>query len=343
MSSVVNESSSKELFNFIHPLDNDSISNMKAKDLRMFIALLDDYYLSMRNDLGLDSSISFGVELEFEHAIRNKIEEEIRNLHFDDEWKIVNDISLIEGAEIDSPILYDKAKNWKELEEVCSVVQNYASICDKAGGHVHVGAHILDREKDTWLRLLRLWSTYENVLFRFSYGERLTARPSLSTYSPPIAELINEKWNSFQYDSLYSILFNLSIRRDRAVNFNNVCALSDEFLPRNTIEFRCPNGTLDPVIWQNNVNLFTKMLLAIKNHSYDESIVEKRHDLNSNELMKLEWYDEVYLQPSLELADLVFDNNLDKINYLKQYLKSFEVKKKEDSYPKAKVLTKEKK
>ena len=36
-------------------------------------------------------------------------------------------------------------------------------------------------------------------------------------------------------------------------------------------------------------------------------------------------YNKLYIDEALELVDLVFDNNLDKINFLKQYLKLYDL------------------
>ena len=50
----------------------------------------------------------------------------------------------------------------------------------------------------------------------------------------------------------------------------------------------------------------------------------KRRRENIDKYSYLEWYEEIYLDQSLELADMLFDNNLDKIYFLRQYLKSFQ-------------------
>ena len=48
----------------------------------------------------------------------------------------------------------------------------------------------------------------------------------------------------------------------------------------------------------------------------------------------------IYLEQALELCDMIFTNNFDKVYFLRQYLKSFEVCKKNADYPKARSLTK---
>ena len=62
--------------------------------------------------------------------------------------------------------------------------------------------------------------------------------------------------------------------------------------------------------------------------------------INKKDLSNLKRYKEIDLTGSLELADLIFDNNLDKINFLKQYLKDMRTTRIKNSLVPAKRLTK---
>ena len=129
--------------------------------------------------------------------------------------------------------------------------------------------------------------------------------------------------------------------RYQAINFCNISRKNPgAFKPYNTIEFRCPNGTFDPVIWQNNVNLLVQLLLYSKSSSFQEDRIEKRHQLILNQFDDLKWYQEIFLEQALELCDLIFTNNLDKLYFLRQYLKSFQVNKSPSVYLKASNFTK---
>lgn len=59
------------------------------------------------------------------------------------------------------------------------------------------------------------------------------------------------------------------------------------------------------------------------NTAFNIDIVEARERMNEQNLF-LD-YNLVYLNQALEFVDLIFENNLDKIYFLKQYLKSFEI------------------
>ena len=83
----------------------------------------------------------------------------------------------------------------------------------------------------------------------------------------------------------------------------------------NTIEFRGANSSDKAIIWQNNVNAVTKLMLAASKDLIDEEKLDYRlveEPTSSNNFFN-----------SLELIDTIFNNNLDKIYFLKQYTKSF--------------------
>ena len=333
------------IYKYVNPNNNDKLSKMNGFDLQDLIILINDYYLELRDKLGLGQYITFGLELEFENANIDKIQEKLYDLCLDDIldeiWVIKRDATLHNGAEINSPILRDNTTSWKNLEKVCSVVSPYASIDKHSGGHIHIGTQTLGNKNNSWLNFLKLWSVYENIIFRFVYGEYLTARPSMERYAQPMAKTF---WNIYKKlkdrnISLEDILDKINNDKYYAVNFQHVKNFN-RITAKNTIEFRCPNGSLNPVIWQNNVNLFAKMLLYSKSVSFNDDIVEKRHQLNLDKYFGLQFYDEVNLQQALELCDMLYTNNFDKVYFLKQYLKSFEIREKEIDYPKACKLTK---
>lgn len=320
------------IFEFINPKDNDSFSNMSGKELQELICRLNKYYLELRNTLNLNDTITFGFELEFEYADTVKIIYELNRYKLLDDWHIVSDISLDEGAEIDSPVLKDDMIYWNELKRVCSIVKENAIIGNNSAGHIHIGTQVLGSNHIYWLNFLKLWSVYEKIIFRFLYGEQLTARKSLTEYAYPVREMFKEEYSKIIEYNTNSISTGLILDKvksdlgDRAINFANCMYDSlDELKYSNTIEFRCPNGTLEPIIWQNNLNLLVNILMYSKSKKFDNDTIDLRESVNKDEFNDLEWYDEIYLIDALELCDMIFNNNLDKLYFLRQYLKNFEV------------------
>ena len=316
------------IFKYINPESNDRFSEMNGTYLQDIIILLDNFYLELRKKLGLNKSITFGTELEFEdidkEVIRNMINDELLL----ENWIIKSDCSIICGGEVNSPILRDSESSWDELKKVCLILDENAKIGNNSAGHIHVGSQILGDDRQSWLNFIKLWSVYENIIFRFGYGEFLVGRQSIMRYAKPIKDYLWEYYNNFIKDnvSLENMLVILSLNRDQAVNFTHVLKDNiDSFNLANTIEFRSPNASFNPEIWQNNVNFFTKLLLYSCSSLYDDDKIENRNRLDINKNLNYEMYNQVFLDQALELCDMIFDNNLDKIYFLKQYLKSFEV------------------
>lgn len=331
------------IFKFINPNGNDKLSEMSGFDLQNLITLIDEYFIQLRTRLDIEQYITFGLELEFENARIHRIDRLLRETFINGDWETKIDISLKRGAEIASPILKDNETTWRDLDKVCSIVEPLASIGKNSGGHIHIGAQTLGDKKDSWLNFIKIWSVYENIIYRFGYGDYLTARPSLEEYAKPWARIFWQNYEKLKNEdaTLETILSIISCKRFKAVNFENVAKRNvGDFCKNNTIEFRCPNGSLNSAIWQNNVNFFVKLLMYSRSTQFNDDIVQQRHQLNLDKFSSLAFYDEIYLEQALELCDMIFTNNLDKVYFLKQYLKSFQVRKQRQNYPKARKLIK---
>lgn len=312
---------------FIKPKANTMLSKMNGYDLQDFLILLDDFYLTLRDKLNFDESTTFGTEIEIERTDYVKVKKTIQNLQICKDWNVKPDGSLTKGAEINSPILYDKTQSWEELNIVCAALKGISKIGSAAGGHIHVGVQALGNNKESWKNFIKMWAIYENVIYRFCYGEFLTGRSSLSEYASPVSNsffecIVECENNTTTFEEMLQ-----TVKSERYVGVNLQNAIYNSgFIKKNTIEFRCPNGSLEPVIWQNNINFFVKFLKYCRKLSnFNNDIIEARQQTNLNKYNSLDWYDEIYLEQALELSDLLFNNNLDKIYFLRQYLKSFEI------------------
>lgn len=329
----------QQMFKYLDKSSNNILSEFNGLDLQELLDKLNYYYIFYRKKLGVKKDVTFGLEIEFEYSNilgleeevvsklnKNKILKKLIENNLQDYWNIKNDDSLLSGNEITSPILRDKEKAWKELKQVLEIANKYGKIIKESAGHIHVGAQLLGENTSFWTNFAKIWSVYENVIYRFLYGEYLSPRPYMNKYAKPISNTLWEvykKTKNPNYD-LSFMINELSFERHQAINFNNVCRYDKSFHTGNTIEFRCPNGSLDSTIWQNNVNLILKLLLYCISPKFNHDTIDKRHNQIDGKYNDLSWYNEIYLDQALELVDLIFTNNLDKINFLKQYLKSFE-------------------
>lgn len=183
------------LFRYIKPYNNDLFSKMNGRDLQDLLYYVDNYYLELRNRLGFDDYITFGLELEFENANINNIEKNLSKKLLSKTCKLDDDFSLKNGAEIDSPILQDNFNSWNNLKKICSILEKNASIGSASGGHIHVGTQVIGKKTESWLNFIKLWSVYENVIYRFAYGEYSNARSSMNLYAEPLA---NNLWKDYK-------------------------------------------------------------------------------------------------------------------------------------------------
>ena len=319
---------SDEIFKFIDPNANDMLSNYCNSDFEELIYYIENTYLRFRQHLGFDKDYTFGFEIEFEKYLNLR---EIIN-KVDRLWEYKTDCSLKNGGEIVSPKLNDVNSDWKTLKQVCEIISRNAKIGKNCGGHIHIGSSVLGENPYNWLNFIILWSAYENVIYRFCYGEYINARKNIQKYAMPMTSdfrfcysLLMQKDNL----NLKKILVYLNTQRNQAVNFKNVKS-NDIYNNKikNTIEFRCFNGTLEPIIWQNNLNFVLSFLEYAKNPNFNYEIINQRIKCNLEEKINFSNYDEIFLEEALELCDLIFNNNLDKIYFLRQYFKSFEINRK---------------
>lgn len=339
----------KTIFKYLEPQGNDILSDMNSVDLIDMLYYLDKYYLEYRPILEIDSSITFGIEIEIDNfkdgifghwPFQLKLNELMEN----NKWITKNDISLKSGIEINSEVLNDSVKTWRNIKEVCNFVANYGQIENTCASHVHVGSQFFGENLLYWYRLLKLWSIYENVIYRFSYGEYLTYRDRICRYANPVASDFDQKIpivkDMLNSCSVYEMLWTLNtprvtddVLKKCGITFWRMYADEqydkydsfDKYHFGCTTEYRAPNGTLDEIVWQNLILFFTKLLSYCKSDKFDEDILNRRKRNVVRIFSNLDEYSKIYLDQAIELADMIFDKNIDKIYFLRQYLKYFDV------------------
>ena len=300
----------QKIYEYIKPYLNDDFSKMSKEDLECLCHYLKSYKLELRNNL-FDKNITFGTEIEFEYANRVKIADELKKFP---DWTLKSDASLSSGAEVVSSVLIDEAKSWEELKGVCEIISNNAHISACTSAHVHIGSQILNNKND-FVDFIKLWVSYEDIIVRYAMGEFNMLRPMTKNF----AHLFYEKLVYYIQDaSKYidiptSLMVLLKKERNNCVNFKNF-SYTDSYSLNNTIEFRLANGTFNYLVWQNNINLYVKLLLCRNKEAINTIFDTLDCEAVPN-------YSDVNLKKALEFVDLIFDKNIDKISFLKQYLK----------------------
>ncbi len=307
---------------------NDKISDLKGIDLLDLLQYIESYDLEYRDTLNLEDEVTIGIEIEYERMIKFLIDRFIKN-NFED-WRSITDESLQLGGEINSPIIHDEPYRWEELKKICKYLKKRRVITGcNAGGHIHIGSQVLGTNHNNWRKFAKTYAVYEDILFRFFYGDKILGRKSLYCYAPPIADRILDKIEDLNSaKDLQELRVHLPVAsRYQAINFTNVrFDLMDEGVRyKNTIELRCPNSTVEEVIWQNNINAIAKILTAVTKPNFDEEYLDyKIANGEAASVYEYHTYNEVLLKKVLEFTDLIFDNNKDKIYFLRQYIKDFQ-------------------
>lgn len=316
--------------NFINSDRNESFAFLRGLDLQDLLVETENFLLEYRDKLNLPDNLTFGVEIEYENILKmftdKFIEKKLNG------WNSKRDGSLISGGEITSPVMTDKVEYWKELKMVCDyLTKKRADTLHNAGGHIHIGTCVLGDDIEAWRQFLKLYTAYENILFRFLYGDKINGRKKLFSYAKPIADILYNNMENISGMSNFSEMecFVPQDTRFLALNFKNIKFYNpNNFNNKNTLEFRSPNATTSAVVWQNNINTLAKMLVSSRKKIMNEEFLDYKlkkefFPYYNNDYL----YNNVILKNALEFVDLVFDNNLDKVYFLRQYLKNFQ-----DSY-----------
>lgn len=304
--------------------ENDMFSELRGLDLLTLLSQIETTNLTYRDTLGVPSFVTLGYEIEYEGIKRSIVDKFISEAGLYS-WDSGSD-QTVKGGELRSPILGDNKEDWLELRRICKFLQLVKATTNgkSVGGHFHIGTQTIGEEADAWRDFLKLYAIYENVLFRFYYGDKINGREGIKQYAPPMARSVFSYWESMkEFETAKEIVEYFAGSRYRAINFNNVQSFEDAS-NMNTIEFRCPNGTIDEIILQNNANAALKMLLSAKEGKIDRDFLEFKYKRDrQRKVDNPQFYNIVCLKDALEFVDLVFDNNLDKIYFLRQYLKDF--------------------
>ena len=87
---------------------------------------------------------------------------------------------------------------------------------------------------------------------------------------------------------------------------------------KTTVEFRMPNTSMNKTIWQNNINFFTHFINYFNTSQFDPEFIN--YTYNNLETKHGEY---VFIDSTkaLELANLIYQKDNDKLDFLTQYIK----------------------
>ena len=315
-----------KIFSYLAKDGNNQLNNLSFNGKLELFNYINQYYLELRKSLNISDKESFGFEMEAECFRYDKIYKLMLDNGFDlSKWIIKPDASLYKGFEVVTPVLNKDNIDWNKIRLLCDIIKNNSKIGMHAASHIHIGAQMLGNNRENIKRFIMLWSAYQHIIFRFGYGEFLNERPRMIKY----AILNGNSWfKMLNVIENFSELSNMKIinwmsYKNQAINLTNVTSL-DKIDKKNTIEFRFFNYTLNAVIWQNNYNLVKHVLDYCNNDNYNYDIIKKRIEISKDKLDNLNYYRKLDIDSVLEFVDLIFTKNIDKIYFLRQYLKNME-------------------
>lgn len=353
---------------------NIILKSLSDDDLINLFKRINHSPLVFRDRLFLPDYISFGNEIEVNDAPLDRtvllveLFNDVNDLEEDNRYVVHQEETTETGAEIVTPILSDSTTNWSVFYEMYSLLSDTgATIGGNTSSHLHIGTHMINTPEKLSL-LLKTFVVFEPIIFKFGYGYSseprtfLRARENRSIFSPMMSPKrvrnFTDILDNYNYrspslmDGCFRDFLATELRFRSVFNFNNFDfnklqsgTSGDHPSNKDHLEVRCFNGTLNPEIAQNNINLITKIITAVLNGRIDTEYVlseyskykKKRYNFDrfcslldeDKEITQynrlLDGFNKVKLDKALRLADMIFDNELDKCYFLKQYLKLFDV------------------
>ena len=301
------------------------------------------------------SDNKFGIEIEFAGALFRDVDKKLDELfrynvydaqilekiktekeHYQ-KWRLVNDGTVQDnreyvskkGGEINTPIMQNEKKYWQELKQVCDMLKKreYIVIDERCGVHIHTEMDIF-KELQEYKNLIKFWILYEDIIYRFGYGQTCSPRKKLLYYAKPFSAEYNlppEKiLKEIDKVETNKDLIKL-LRNERKYGLNLVNIINTELIPKKgktrTIELRIFNGTLNKKIIQNDVRFNMYLLDYCKTENFDKEFIE----------YQIKKYEPFYINESLKIKEekadeffnLICKDELDRLKLLKQYYKEY--------------------
>ncbi len=218
--------------------------------------------------IGLDNSMTIGIEIESEGEMSPYLHdfEELATVDKKNgrrSWISKIDCSLRRGVEVVSPILTDKKEDIEDIYMICSFLEKCRQhVSERCGGHIHIGADYL-KSKEAYVNLFEIWGNAEEILYKITNEKNTIPRSTIDEVAAPVSVTLNieiEKGTinlekDEELDEFIKVI--KGTQRDNRyvglnlLNINNI---------KNTIEFRIPNGTINPDTWIENIRLFGRII-----------------------------------------------------------------------------------
>ena len=260
--------------------------------------------LNTTKKIALPENMTIGIEIENEGSASRDIKDEI----LPEGWCSKMDSTLKKGNEAVSPILHRGDE--EVIVRVCSFLKSLGQrTSERCAAHVHIGVQYFEDDVDAYKCLVELYSNIEDLIYLICNEKNSIPRRNILSYANPFNLKVSEaiKDNSLRFDSIDDvnkfarIIGIVQGSRFSSINFKNLGKIF-----KNTVEFRAANGTLDPDVWIDNINLFGGIMYVAKRVS----------ELFKTDFDSLSRDDQVYLY----LFENLKEESLDEYDKLKTFL-----------------------
>lgn len=265
--------------------------------------------LVYKDKLTIPKKEIFGLELELDLVNYNEVCRVVRN-HFGSSWKVKTDKSLTPGenAEIVSPKLQNTKETWIMLKKMGMLLKELAPSYDKCSFQVNFDGSLLPTVEDR-VRFLKLYALYEDIIYRFSKGEDSEYRETLDIYASTIILTI-KGISRFSNEGIVDMFSN-----------NKRYGIVFKTENRDLIEFRTPNMTDNPILWQNYITTFYYLLVAATSNKYPKKEIDEYID-GFCKINILGGYEKENKEKAIEFSKRIFPHSIDRISFMHQYLGS---------------------
>ena len=260
-----------------------------------------------RSILTLPKKVNFGLEIELENVDFEKVKHTI-NKQFGGIWQVKPDKSLSKNnsAEIVSPVLQNNKDVWILLRKMGTLLEKMQPTFDNCSFQVNYDGTLLKKTKDR-VRFLKLYAMYEDIIYKFSKGEDEKYRESFDMYASPIILTLKDTLR-FKEEGLTTDMFYNNKRY--GISFKD---------QKDLIEFRTPNGTYNPILWQNYITTFYYLLKHATSNKYNKKEIDEYIDKFMS-IYLWEKYEQINQAKALKFINAIFPHQVDQTFFMHQYL-----------------------
>lgn len=271
----------------------------------------------------LPRGMTIGIEIESEGIYSQYMPRGVLN----NRWKRTPENSLEDGVEIVSPKLTGTDEDSKEIYEICDFLSDIGqTTSERCGGHVHIGADYLT-SKEAYFNLLEIYGNCEEIIYAISNVANSNLRKGIKEFCKPVSQ----EWEKL----IASGKLNVGAEKEEfirqlqdvqgqikyfGINFKNIGT------SKNTIEFRMPNGTINPETWIENVNLFGGIIKAAQELAIIQS--KDPQEITEEDKARLMWLSKIKssnIDENERLEALLSLTVEDKEVYRERYSKNIEL------------------